>query len=58
MARQQSSWHEPIVFTPEDREGVIYLYKDALVIFMVLINHRVHRVLVDDDNIFSKDGMS
>lgn len=58
---QQNLYHEPIIFTPEDEEGVTYSHEDALVIFMVLANHRVHGVLVDDRNsvnILSKDVMS
>jgi hypothetical protein len=40
---------------------VTYPHEDALVIFAVLANHMVHRVLVDDDsyvNILSREVMS
>jgi len=56
-ARQQSLWHNPINFTLEDGEGVTYPYENALVISMILANHRV---IVDDEssiNILFRDVM-
>jgi hypothetical protein len=37
-----------IVFTPEDGEEVTFPHKDVLVISIVISNHRVHWILVDD----------
>jgi hypothetical protein len=60
MNHHQIPWHKPIIFTLEDGKGVTYPYEDVIVIFMILANHRVHRVLVDNENsinILSKDVM-
>ena len=43
-------------FTPEDRKGVTFPHEDALIIFTVIFNCRVHQVLVNDGsavNIYS-----
>jgi hypothetical protein len=60
-AHQQNLWYEPLTFTLENREKVTHLHEDALAISIVLTNHQVHRVLVDDEslvNILYKDEMS
>lgn len=53
-----NTWHEPILFTLEDREGVTFPHENSLVISIVLTNERVCMILVDDDgviNILSND---
>jgi hypothetical protein len=60
-AHQQNLWYEPLTFTLENRKRVTHLHEDALAISIVLTNHQVHRVLVDDEslvNILYKDEMS
>lgn len=54
-------WHELIIFTLEDREGVTFTLEDALVISTVLAIHLVYRILMDDGtmiNILSRDVMT
>jgi ssRNA-specific RNase YbeY (16S rRNA maturation enzyme) len=58
--RSLSQWHELIVFTLKDEEGMTFPHEDALVISTVIFNHKIHRVLVDDDsttNILSVEVM-
>jgi hypothetical protein len=39
-----------ITFSDEDYEGVYLPHSDALVVTMVIANHKIHRVLVDNGN--------
>lgn len=52
LLRVKNSWHMPIVFTHED--------EDALVIFIILFNYNVYKILIDDGyvvNILLEDAM-
>ena len=52
LSRVKNSWHKPIVFTHED--------EDALVIFIILFNYNVYKILIDDGyvvNILLEDAM-
>ena len=42
LSRVKNSWHKPIVFTYED--------EDALMIFIILSNYNVYKILIDDGN--------
>lgn len=58
-----NAWHEPILFTLEDGEGVTFSHENSPVISIVsrLTNHRVYMILVDDCgviNILSNDVMT
>ena len=48
-----NTWHEPIIFTLEDGEGVTFSCEDSLVISIVLTNHRVYRILLDDGSVIN-----
>jgi len=50
---QERSWHEPITFTPVEGQGFKYSYEDALMISTVMEGHRVHKILVNDDNLMN-----
>lgn len=51
IAKMLVQWNEPIFFTPKDVKGVIFPYEDALIIFIIIFNHRVHRIQVDDSGV-------
>jgi len=42
LSRVRNSWYKPIVFTHED--------EDALMIFIILFNYNMYKILIDDGN--------
>jgi len=46
-------WHELIIFTLEDGDGVTFTLEDALVISTILANHLIYRILMGDGNVIN-----
>jgi len=44
-------WHESIIFSLVDGEGVAFSYKDILVIITIFSSHKAYKVLVDDKGV-------
>jgi len=44
-------WHESIIFSLVDGEGVAFFYKDILVIITIFSSHKAYKALVDDKGV-------
>jgi hypothetical protein len=56
LAKLQKKGTQPIVFTDDDFQGIMFPYDDALVVTLLISNYNVHKVLIDTgssmDNLF------